>query len=162
MSGAMPITIAEQSVSIVDGCASFRDSLGALLAATGLAVHAYPSAIHFLADYRPKNGCLVADIRLPEMSGLELHEEIKRRGLAPEDRVDIHTVSSDGVERVVRGFKVVTYSIPDGSCAAYYPETNPLLPLSLHDPVAGTPSAKGIPVVLKPISTSTDSPPLSG
>jgi molybdopterin-dependent oxidoreductase alpha subunit len=89
-------------------------------------------------------------------------KEIKRRGLAPEDRVDIHTVSSDGVERVVRGFKVVTYSIPDGSCAAYYPETNPLLPLSLHDPVAGTPSAKGIPVVLKPISTSTDSPPLSG
>jgi two-component system response regulator FixJ len=81
MSGAMPITIAEQSISIVDGCASFRDSLGTLLAAIGLAVHAYPSAIHFLADYRPKNGCLVADIRLPEMSGLELHEEIKRRGL---------------------------------------------------------------------------------
>ena len=77
----MPITIAEQSISIVDGCASFRDSLGTLMATTGLAVHAYPSAIHFLADYRPKNGCLVVDIRLPEMSGLELHEEVKRRGL---------------------------------------------------------------------------------
>ena len=59
------------------------------------------------------------------------------------------------------GFKVVPYNIPDGSCAAYYPETNPLLPLSLHDPLSGTPSAKGIPVVLKPISISTDSPPLS-
>ena len=82
-------------------------------------------------------------------------KEIKRRGLAAEDRVDIHTVSSDGVERVVRGFKVVPYSIPDGSCAAYYPETNPLLPLTLHDLISGIPSAKGIPVVLKPISNSS-------
>jgi two-component system, LuxR family, response regulator FixJ len=81
MSRAMPITVAEQSVSIVDGCASFRDSLGALLAAAGLAVYTYPSGLHFLADYRPKSGCLVADIRLPEMSGLELHEEIVRRGM---------------------------------------------------------------------------------
>ena len=80
-------------------------------------------------------------------------KEIKRRGLAPEDRVDIHTVSSDGIERVVRGFKIVRYNIPDGSCAAYYPETNPLLPLNLHDPLSGTPSAKGIPVVLKPQSS---------
>jgi anaerobic selenocysteine-containing dehydrogenase len=79
-------------------------------------------------------------------------KEIKRRGLAPEHRVDIHTMSSDGVERVVRGFKIVPYNIPDGSCAAYYPETNPLLPLNLHDPLSGTPSAKGIPVVLKPRS----------
>jgi two-component system response regulator FixJ len=81
MSGAMPITMDEQSVSIVDDCASFRDALGALLAAAGLSVHTYPSALHFLADYRPKYGCLVADIRLPEMSGLELHEEIVRRGM---------------------------------------------------------------------------------
>ena len=80
-------------------------------------------------------------------------KEIKRRGLTPGGRVDIRTVSSDGVERVVRGFKVVSYSIPDGSCAAYYAETNPLLPLNLHDPISGIPSAKGIPVVLKPIST---------
>jgi anaerobic selenocysteine-containing dehydrogenase len=87
-------------------------------------------------------------------------KEIKRRGLAAEDRVDIRTVSSDGVERVVRGFKVVPYSIPDGFCAAYYPETNPLLPLSLHDPIAGTPSARES-RSLKLISTSTDSPPLS-
>jgi len=76
-------------------------------------------------------------------------KEIKRRGLAPEARVDIHTMSSDGIDRVVHGFKIVSYNIPDGSCAAYYPETNPLLPLNLHDPISGTPSAKGIPVVLK-------------
>jgi len=87
--------------------------------------------------------------------------EIKRRVLAPEDRVDIHTVSADGVDRVVRSFKIVRYSIPDGSCAAYYPETNPLLPLNLRDPISGIPSAKGIPAVLKPSSKSNESPPLS-
>lgn len=71
----------EQSVSVVDGCATFRDYFGALLTDAGLAVHTYPSALHFLADCRPKSGCLIADIRLPDMSGLELHEEIIRRGM---------------------------------------------------------------------------------
>jgi two-component system response regulator FixJ len=75
----MPVTILEQNVSIVDASAAFRDYLSALLAAAGLAVHAYPSALHFLADCQPKSGCLVADVRLPEMSGLELHEEVVRR-----------------------------------------------------------------------------------
>ena len=75
--------------------------------------------------------------------------EIKN-GLVAGDRVDVQTLSSDGIERIVRGLKIVPYNIPGGSCAAYYPETNPLLPLNLHDPLSGTPSAKGIPVLLKP------------
>jgi molybdopterin-dependent oxidoreductase alpha subunit len=75
--------------------------------------------------------------------------EIKKRGLAAEDRVDIYTLSTDGIERVIRGLKVVSYRIPDGCCAAYYPEANPLLPLYAHDAISGTPSAKAIPVVLK-------------
>jgi formate dehydrogenase major subunit len=77
-------------------------------------------------------------------------KEIERQGMNPGDRVDIYTLSSDGVERVVRGFKLVAYNIPDGSCAAYYPETSPLVPLGLYDPLSGTPSAKGVPIVLKP------------
>jgi anaerobic selenocysteine-containing dehydrogenase len=75
--------------------------------------------------------------------------EMKKRGLALEDRVDIHTLSSDGIERVIRGFKIVNYRMPDGCCAAYYPEANPLLPLYAYDRLSGTPSAKAIPVVLK-------------
>jgi anaerobic selenocysteine-containing dehydrogenase len=78
--------------------------------------------------------------------------EIKKRGLAAEDRVDIYTLSTDGVERVIRSFKVVAYRMPDGCCAAYYPEANPLLPLYAHDLISGTPSAKAIPVVLKQAS----------
>jgi anaerobic selenocysteine-containing dehydrogenase len=81
--------------------------------------------------------------------------EMRRRGLAPEDRVDIHTLSSDGIERVVRGLKIVRYNIPDGSCAAYYPETNPLIPLYSYDPVSGTPSAKAVPVLLRRSSADT-------
>ncbi|HWY63438.1 MAG TPA: response regulator [Rhizomicrobium sp.] len=71
----------EQTVAIVDDCAGFRESMRALLESIGLAVRGYPSAFHFLADYDPKAGCLIADIRLPEMSGLELQEEIVRRGM---------------------------------------------------------------------------------
>ena len=59
--------------------------------------------------------------------------------------MDIHTVSTDGVERVVRGFKINPYNIPDGCCAAYYPETNPLLPLNLYDPLSGIPRVMPIP-----------------
>ena len=83
--------------------------------------------------------------------------EIKKRGLAAEDRVDIYTLSTDGIERVIRSFKVVAYRIPNGCCAAYYPEANPLLPLYAHDAISGTPSAKAIPVVLKrPLSAGAE------
>jgi len=68
------------------------------------------------------------------------------RGLAAGDRVDLVTVSTDGIERAVRGFTVVPHAFPDGSCAAYYPEVNPLMPLYAYDPVSFTPSAKAIPV----------------
>jgi molybdopterin-dependent oxidoreductase alpha subunit len=89
--------------------------------------------------------------------------EIKKRGLAAEDRVDIYTLSSDGIERVIRSFKVVSYRMPDGCCAAYYPEANPLLPLYAHDVISGTPSAKAIPVVLKrPSGADAERSPAAG
>jgi molybdopterin-dependent oxidoreductase alpha subunit len=72
--------------------------------------------------------------------------EIEKRGLTAGDRVDLVTLSTDGIERVVRNFKVVAYAFPDGSCAAYYPEANPLAPLYAHDPMSFTPSFKGIPI----------------
>ncbi len=73
---------------------------------------------------------------------------MERRGLKADDRVDIVTVSTDGIERAVRGFRVVAYEFPEGSCAAYYPETNPLVPLYAHDPQSFTPASKGVPVRL--------------
>jgi molybdopterin-dependent oxidoreductase alpha subunit len=72
--------------------------------------------------------------------------EMVKRGLDDGDRVDLVTLSTDGLERRVRNFRVVGYSFPDGCCAAYYPETNPLVPLYAHDPLSFTPSSKGIPI----------------
>ncbi|MBV8331873.1 MAG: formate dehydrogenase, partial [Candidatus Eremiobacteraeota bacterium] len=75
--------------------------------------------------------------------------EMRKRNLVQGDRVDVQTLSSDGVERIVPNLAVVRYNIPDGSCAAYYPEANPLIPMHLYDRQSGTPAAKAVPVVLK-------------
>ncbi|MGT2475516.1 FdhF/YdeP family oxidoreductase [Paraburkholderia terrae] len=72
--------------------------------------------------------------------------ELQKRGLHPGERVDIVALSTDGIERVVRSFKVVEYSLPDGCCGAYYPEVNPLVPLYAFDPQSRTPSYKSVPV----------------
>jgi molybdopterin-dependent oxidoreductase alpha subunit len=75
--------------------------------------------------------------------------EMRKRNLLQGDRVDVQTLSSDGTQRIVRGLAIVRYNMPDGSCAAYYPEANPLIPLYLYDRQSGTPAAKAVPVVLK-------------
>ncbi|RXG86210.1 FdhF/YdeP family oxidoreductase [Bradyrhizobium vignae] len=72
--------------------------------------------------------------------------EMDKRALKEGDRVDLVTVSKDGIERRVRSFRVVGYSFPNGCCAAYYPETNPLVPLYAHDCLSFTPSSKAVPV----------------
>ncbi len=67
----------EQLVYIVDDDEALRDSLIWLLESTGLKSLAFDSAENFLAAYNPRmNGCLVLDIRMPGMSGLELHEKL--------------------------------------------------------------------------------------
>jgi anaerobic selenocysteine-containing dehydrogenase len=81
--------------------------------------------------------------------------EIQKRGLAPDDRVDLITASTDGGERILRNLRVVSYSFPNGGCAAYYPETNPLVPLYAHDPMSFTPSFKGIPIRIVRSSASS-------
>ena len=72
--------------------------------------------------------------------------DIARLGLAADMFVDLETAAEDGVRRVVNGFRVVPYDIPEGCCAAYYPETNPLIPLRHHDKQALTPGYKAVPV----------------
>ncbi|MDI3383468.1 FdhF/YdeP family oxidoreductase [Xenophilus aerolatus] len=77
-------------------------------------------------------------------------EDIRALGMQAGDRVDLKTVWDDGQEREAGGFKLVAYDIPRGNLAAYYPETNPLVPLSATAIAAGTPTSKAIPVVLVP------------
>ena len=66
-------------VFVVDDDADIRDSMRLLLEVAGFKVRSYNSAKHFLADDYPKHGCLIADIRMPDMSGLELQVEVIRR-----------------------------------------------------------------------------------
>jgi anaerobic selenocysteine-containing dehydrogenase len=60
--------------------------------------------------------------------------------------IEFTTVSEDGIDRRVGGFKVVAFDVPQGCCAAYYPETNALLPLAHRDERSNTPAAKSVPV----------------
>ncbi|MBV7539513.1 FdhF/YdeP family oxidoreductase [Acidovorax sp. sic0104] len=77
-------------------------------------------------------------------------KDIRALGMKDGDWVDIQTVWSDGQERRADRFKLVAYDIPRGNLAAYYPETNPLVPLSAVADTAGTPTSKSIPVLLVP------------
>jgi formate dehydrogenase major subunit len=76
--------------------------------------------------------------------------DMKERGIASGALVEIESLADDGHKRVVRGFKARPYAIPQGSIGAYYPETNPLLPLAHHDVKSKTPAAKSIPVLVRP------------
>lgn len=68
-------------VHVVDDDEAVRSSLKLLLKSAGLAACAYASAAEFLAAYDDgQPGCLVLDIRMPGMSGLELQDELDRRG----------------------------------------------------------------------------------
>jgi anaerobic selenocysteine-containing dehydrogenase len=77
-----------------------------------------------------------------------LSEYIRALGMKDGDWVDLQTVWDDGQQRSAERFRLVAYDIPRGCIAAYYPETNPLVPLSATAIVAGTPSSKSIPVQL--------------
>jgi molybdopterin-dependent oxidoreductase alpha subunit len=74
--------------------------------------------------------------------------DIAALGFAAGDRVDIESLHHDGVRRIVHGFLLAAYDIPRGCLAAYYPETNPLVPLDSFAIDARTPSSKAIQVIL--------------
>jgi FixJ family two-component response regulator len=68
-------------VFIVDDDEAVRNSLRLLLKSVGLAASALPSAREFLDNYKPvQPGCLVLDVRMPGMSGLELQQLLNLQG----------------------------------------------------------------------------------
>jgi len=70
-----------QRVYVVDDDDAMRDSLVWLLESHGLSVEAFPNAEAFLQNSpEGMRGCLVLDVRMPGMSGLELHDELVARG----------------------------------------------------------------------------------
>lgn len=68
-------------VFVVDDDDAVRNSLRLLLKSASLSTTAFASAQEFLAGWTAdQHGCLVLDVRMPGMSGLELQEELNRRG----------------------------------------------------------------------------------
>lgn len=75
---------AEQlTVYIVDDDASVRDSIALMLGLEGYRTAVYADAEAFLRAWRDSwSGCVIADVRLPGRSGVELQDELRKRGTA--------------------------------------------------------------------------------
>ena len=71
-------------------------------------------------------------------------EDMIKQQLKNGDKVKITTVSNDNIVRSITDFKIVEYAIPQGCAAAYYPETNPLVPLESTADNCGTPTYKSV------------------
>jgi two-component system response regulator FixJ len=70
----------DRIVHIVDDDEAVRESLAFLLGSAGLTVRLYDSASAFLAGLSAvKNGCLVTDVRMPDMTGIELLRQLRSR-----------------------------------------------------------------------------------
>jgi two-component system response regulator FixJ len=71
----------DKPVFVVDDDAAVRQGLRFMLRAAGYSVEAFPSALSFLEDYNPRRGgCLLLDVQMPQMSGLDLQQQLNLRG----------------------------------------------------------------------------------
>jgi FixJ family two-component response regulator len=70
-------------LSVIDDDEMLRESLPELLREFGFAARAFSSGQEFLSsNYVDETRCLILDVAMPEMSGLDLQQELKRRGQA--------------------------------------------------------------------------------
>jgi two-component system, LuxR family, response regulator FixJ len=73
--------MANKTIFVVDDDAAVRKGLAFSLRAAGYAVEAFPSALAFLEGYDPRrNGCLLLDVQMPRMTGVELQQQLNIRG----------------------------------------------------------------------------------
>ena len=71
-------------------------------------------------------------------------DDIEHLGWQDGDHVDLVSVWHDGSERCATEFRIVAYDQPRGCAAAYYPETNPLVPLDSKAEGSNTPTSKSV------------------
>jgi len=93
----------EPAVYVVDDDDAFRESLQFLLESVDLKVKTFPSAADFLNEYDPLDpGCVVLDIRMPGMSGIDLQEQLQARDIS----IPVIVVTASGdVPTAVRAMK---------------------------------------------------------
>jgi FixJ family two-component response regulator len=111
---------AEPTVFIVDDDLSVRESLTELMKSVSIPVRAFASAQEFLKSYEPNLcGCVLLDVRMSEMSGLRLQEELGRRnsdlpiifvtghGDVPTAVQAMQKGASDFLEKPIRGQVII-------------------------------------------------------
>lgn len=104
----------EPTVFVVDDDEAIRDSLSLLLETVGLNAECYASARAFLEAYDPeRSGCLVLDVRMPEMSGMELQERlVAKQAILPiifltghgDVRMAVHAMRAGSVDFIQKPF----------------------------------------------------------
>lgn len=70
--------------------------------------------------------------------------DLAELGFVDGDRVDVVSEWRDGVERRIRDFRLVAYPVARGTCAAYFPEANALVPLGSYAEESRTPTSKAV------------------
>ncbi|TYL51955.1 FdhF/YdeP family oxidoreductase [Nocardioides sp. BGMRC 2183] len=81
-------------------------------------------------------------------------DDLTELGIADGSLVDLVSIWTDDTERRAPNFRVVAYPAARGSAAAYYPETNVLVPLDSVADISNTPTSKGVLVRLEPAAVA--------
>ncbi|MBC6699854.1 FdhF/YdeP family oxidoreductase [Hymenobacter puniceus] len=84
-------------------------------------------------------------------------QDMTDRGLKAQDLIDI-TSHFEGEQRTVEKFLAIPYDIPKGNVAAYFPEANPLVPISSVAKVSNTPTSKYVIVTVVPAHKTVGAP----
>lgn len=101
------------TVYIVDDDGGARDAMTEMIAGMNVKYHAYDSAEAFLEGFSgDRPGCLVTDIRMQHMSGLELQEELRNRGITLSVVVVTAFIDAPGIVRAVKNGAVTVLEKP--------------------------------------------------
>jgi FixJ family two-component response regulator len=74
--------VTDVTIFVIDDDASVRDSINLILALKGMRTQMFSSAEEFLEAYRPEwRGCILTDLQMPKMTGLELQKTLHDRGI---------------------------------------------------------------------------------
>ena len=108
----------EPIVFVVDDDADYREALHDVIQTLGLKVMDFDSGQAFLEAYEPGSpSCLVSDVCMPEMSGLELLEELNRRSI---DLPAIMITAYGDIQMSVNAMKVGAVDFVEKPCKAEY------------------------------------------
>ena len=79
-------------------------------------------------------------------------QDLARLNIREGSLINVETVWDDDVTRKISRFKAISYDIPQGNVAAYYPEANPLVPFNSVGQQSATPTSKAVPVIITPVN----------